>query len=79
MQMFGASFLHQRAISALAETAPDHAKVSLNDMIQKAINANIPWLKILQAVATAAAGGFTPASIAAAIALLFGIAATAQP
>ncbi len=72
MSLFGKDFRHQRVVSSAMDAAPDDKKATLNDILQHALAVNIPWLKIMMAFATAAAGGFTPASIAAAIAMLFG-------
>jgi len=73
MQALGHDFVQQRAIAATADAAPSTTvKDVINQIVSEARSINIPWLKIMQAIATAAAGGFSPASIAAAIAILFG-------
>lgn len=72
-QLFGTDFAHQRAVASIMEAAPSGTiRDIINEIFTQAKAANIPWMKIFMAVATAAAGGFTPASIAAAIAMLFG-------
>lgn len=71
MSLFNHDFKHQKAVDALVGAAPPSTRASLNDIWQAAMGANIPWLKIMMAFATAAAGGFSPAAIAAAIAMLF--------
>jgi hypothetical protein len=67
------------AVMAMAGAVPDPAlKSSLLDAIQQALK-SLPWLKIMQAVAMATAGGFTPASIQAAIAILLGTGTMGHP
>lgn len=64
---------HQAATSSIMAAAPNQLiRDVLTQIYQAAVASGIPWLKIMQAFATAAAGGFTPASITAAIAILFG-------
>lgn len=63
---------HAVTAMAMAGAAPPEAKAGIGDLITKATAANIPWAKILGALAIAAMGGFTPAAIAAALASLFG-------
>jgi len=70
--MFHHDFFHQQSINAITQSAPPSVKSSLNDIWQAAMSANIPWLKIAMAFGTMLAGGFSPASIAAAISMLFG-------
>ncbi len=69
---FLGDFVHKQAAAAIAATAPTSIRDILAQIIDLARNSNIPWLKIFMALATAAAGGFSPAAIAAAIAQLFG-------
>lgn len=70
--LFDRDFHHQRAILATMEAAEPAAKSSMGDIVKAARAINLPWDKIFKAVMTAAAGGFSPAAIAAAIAILFG-------
>lgn len=78
-QVFGVDFQHQRATAAIMDTVPEGAILNgtpirdiIKQIIAAATSANIPWFKIFTAIAIAAAGGFTPTAIAAAIASLFG-------
>lgn len=64
---------HRLAVDALLAAAPSRARDRLrSELIEPARAASVPWIKILAALAMAAAGGFTPAAIAAALAMLFG-------
>lgn len=78
MSLFDRDFKHQKAVDAMVGAAPSSVRGSLNDIWQAAMAANIPWMKIFMAFATAAAGGFSPAAIAAAIAMLFGTSVPTQ-
>jgi len=69
---FGGDFATKNAVHALHAAAPEAARSGLQDLLTRAINANIPWFKIMQAFAVAAAGGFTPAALIQAAAILFG-------
>lgn len=66
------SQVHENVVRCMASQAPQDARGSIGDLINRARSAGIPWGKILAAITIAAAGGFTPQAIAAAIASLFG-------
>jgi hypothetical protein len=64
---------HQSAAAHhLMAAAPPEVQSKLNDAIAKARASGVDFGKILLALATAAAGGFSAQSIAAALAILFG-------
>lgn len=73
MSLFHREFHQQAAVNSTLAAAPPSVRGVLQDIIAAALQMNIPWLKIFMAFATAAAGGFSPAAIAAAITMLFGI------
>lgn len=62
---------HKATAHAIMASAPPQAKAGIGDIIHRGLGAGLPWGKILAAIMIAAAGGFTPAAIAAAIASLF--------
>lgn len=65
-------FRHQKAVDAMIGAAPASTRTNLNDIWNAAMSANIPWLKLFTAFGIMAAGGFSPAAIAAGITSLFG-------
>lgn len=64
---------HRIAIDALLDAAPGTARERLRtELVDRADAQGISIIKILAALAMAAAGGFSPGAIAAALAMLFG-------